>query len=41
MDRHFTYRALTTEGTVQAGEMSAKSESEVLTRIRALGHTPI
>jgi type IV pilus assembly protein PilC len=37
----FTYRALTSEGTVQAGEMTAKSESEALAKIRALGHTPI
>lgn len=41
METLFTYRALTSEGTVQAGEMAAKSESEALAKIRALGHTPI
>lgn len=41
MERHFSYRFLTPDGSVQAGEMTAKSESEVLTRIRSLGHTPI
>lgn len=41
MDRHFTYRALTGDGIVQAGDMTAKSESEVLNKIRSLGHTPI
>lgn len=41
MDSTFTYRALTPEGIVQTGEMTARSESEVLSKIRALGHTPI
>lgn len=41
MDRQFTFRALTADGSVQAGEMTAKSESDVVAKIRSLGHTPI
>lgn len=41
METLFSYRALTAAGSIQSGEIMAKSEAEVLAKIRALGHTPI